>query len=192
MLDFFKNMTKKKYSSADISFIVFFVILFLIFLLSWFDATIPILNWKINKQLISHWVPLFTLLAFGITLYKQLTLESRLNLQKKAVVSTNNKICYGLLDDINSIISVHSNKTAYHAINLLRERVEIHLEYCQSCCDGQDKEDYGSWALALNRYEHQLRAKIKSDSVNFNDDKFVDDMKEFKRFLIQKDNIVLN
>lgn len=47
--------------------------------------------------------------------------------------------------------------------------------------------------MALNRYEHQLRAKIKSPSkVNFDEKNFVNDMKEFKRFLIQKDNLILN
>lgn len=75
----------KRFSSSyfDIIFILISIVLFFVFLFSWYDISIPFSNKKINKELIKHWIPLFTLFAFIITLYKQIHIEDRLNLQKK-------------------------------------------------------------------------------------------------------------
>lgn len=144
----------------------------------------------ITRENVTYTISICTFAAFLLTLYRQLSLEGKLNIHNKAILLANNKACLGLIDDI--IRMVNSSETNYMDVNLVRERIEVHLEYCLNCCDDIDKAQYKKNAEELTRYESLIRSKIKNKKNEFNEDDFLESLRDFKRFLIKKDQLISN
>lgn len=133
---------------------------------------------------------LLTFWAFLITLYKQLELSSKLKTHNKAILITNNKNCSGLIDDI--IVIANSPENNYFSMNVIRERIEVFLEYCQNACSDDDAEEYRKFSVELAVYETKLRSAIKNTKNAFEPSEFLETLREIKRFLIRRDQINTN
>lgn len=182
-----RKILKGESSNLLIGFCVIGLVGFVVMLL----PLLPFKDKLLEEESIKYWLSFLTFCAFLITIYRQISLESKLDVHNKAILLSNNKICFGLIDDIIRLIN--SSKTDYEAINVLRERVEVHLEYCQNCCKTElDISNYKKHAEELSRFETQLRTKIKNDKNSFPDDLFIETLREFKRFLIRKDQLISN
>lgn len=140
-----------------------FLLFLIIYLVVWNEINLTTIN--INKNFISFWASLFTIAGLLFTIHRQFSIEDKLEIHNKAIVQTNIRICLGLIDDI--LVIANNKNTDYRSINLLRERIEVHLHYCQKCCAKEQETLYLSKAKALSRWESELRIKTKNDSNPF-------------------------
>lgn len=177
--------TQLKLTPLDLIFMGIFVIFFITYFVIW--NKINLTNIDIDKSFIAFWASLFTIAGLLFTIHRQFTIEGKLEIHNSAIVQTNIRICQGLIDDI--LVIANNENTDYRSINLLRERIEVHLHYCQKCCTKEQEKIYISKAKALSRWESELRMKTKNDSNPFNIDKFTNYLRTLKRFLIKEDQL---
>lgn len=169
----------------DLIFVALFLIFLLTYTLVWNEIDLTGVN--INRDFIAFWASLFTITGLLFTIHRQLTIEGKLEIHNKAIVQTNIRICQGLIDDILAISG--NENTDFRSINLLRERIEVHLHYCQKCCTKEQEKMYLSKAKSLSRWESELRMKTKSKDNPFDMDKFINYLRTLKRFLIKEDQL---
>jgi len=165
-------------------FAIFAIVLLTLYIAAWSEIHVngAIL---IKKITLTFWATLGTIFGLLIAIHRQFKLENSLDIHNKAIVMSNIKTCAGLIDDI--LILINDRSTSYKAVNMLRERIELHLNYCQKCCNNGQKELYLEKSHALSRFESELRKKIRSPKMKFDDDSFVEEMKALKNFLIKED-----